>query len=324
MIRATAFIVSMLLLLARPIATTAQEARNMPVIGFLATLEPEQYLPTFRSALADLGWIEGRTIRIELRSADGQHGRLPALAAELARLPVAVIVTADGTPPALAAKKATASIPIVFVTAGDPIDFGIVSNFAKPGGNITGFGGSITMVHKRLELLREIVPHVKRVALLTNATNPIQPRQFQETERAARQLGIKVTEVPVRGAAEFGAAFQAIQREGVDALIVSGDALFVWNRADLVARVARARLPSVHTHRAIADVGGLLSFTVDYPELHRKAAGYVDRILRGTKPGDLPVQEATTFEFVINLKTAKALGLSIPPAVLLRANRTIE
>ena len=296
-------------------AATAQEARNAPVIGFLATSDTEQWLPAFRSALADLGWIEGRTIRIEPRSADGQHERLPALAAELVRFAVSVIVTAGGTPPALAAKKATASIPIVFVTAGDPVELGIVSNFAKPGGNITGFGGSITMIDKRLELLLEIVPHVKRVAYLTNATNPLRPRQFQETERAARQLGIKVTEVPVRGPGEFGAAFQVMQREGVGGLVIAGDALFYRHRADLVARAARARLPSVHTDRPIADAGGLLSFTVGVSELHRKAAGYVDRILRGAKPGDLPVQEATKFEVVINLKTAKALGLTIPPSV---------
>lgn len=224
---------------------------------------------------------------------------MQALAAELVRLAVSVIVTADGTPPALAAKKATARIPIVFVTAGDPIDFGVISNFANPGGNITGFGGNITMIHKRLELLREIVPNVKRVAFLTNATSPIRPRQFQETQRAAGQLGIKVTEVPVRGPGEFDAAFLVMQRERVDALVIAGDAMFVVNRENLMTRVARARLPSVHTARPLAEAGGLLSLMVDYADLHRKAAG-------------------------INLKTAKALGLTIPPSVLLRADRVIE
>jgi putative tryptophan/tyrosine transport system substrate-binding protein len=305
-------------------AATAQEARIPPVIGFLVTGDLEQWLPAFRSGLADLGWVEGQTIRIETRSAEGQHERVPALAAELVRLPVSVIVTADGTPPALAAKKATASIPIVFATAGDPIDFGIVSNLARPGGNITGFGGSITMIHKRLELLREIVPHVKRVAFLTNATNPIRSRQLKETDRAARQFGIKVTEVPVRGPGDFDTAFQMMRREGVNAVIIAGDVMVAVNRQDLITRVARARLPSVHTSRALADAGGLLSFTVDYADLHRKAAGYVDRILRGERPGELPVQEATKFEFVINLKTAKTLGLTIPPSVLLRADRVIE
>jgi putative ABC transport system substrate-binding protein len=183
---------------------------------------------------------------------------------------------------------------------------------------------AIALIVSTQELLREIVPNVKRVAFLTNATSPIRPRQFQETDRAARQFGIKVTEVPVRGPGDFDTAFQTIRREGVDAVIIAGDAMFVLNREDLMTRVARARLPSVHTARPLAEAGGLLSLTVDYADLHRQAAGYVDRILKGAAPGDLPVQEATKFDFLINLKTAKALGLTIPPSVLLRADRVIE
>jgi ABC-type uncharacterized transport system substrate-binding protein len=313
-------------ILAIPLAADAQEhkAGKVPVIGVLSASDLSPWIKAFRPALADLGWMEGRSVHFEARSAEGKHERLRVLAEELVRLHVTVIVTTDGTPPALAAKKATASIPIVFVTAGDPVAFGIVSSFARPSGNITGFGGRVTVGQKRLELLREVAPHATRVAILTNPTNPIQPTLSRTAESAARQLGVKLYDIEVRGPEDFDRAFQKMLREGAEALVVSGDVMLLHHRANLVARVAKTRLPAIYADRAFAEAGGLMSYNVDFEDLLRKAAGYVDRILRGAKLSDLLVQEATKFQLSVNLKTAKSLGLTIPESVLLRADQVIE
>jgi putative ABC transport system substrate-binding protein len=312
-------------LLLGSLAAEAQKPEKVTTIGFLSEsfLEPVN-TDGFRRDLADRGWVEGQNLRIEHRSADGKNERLPALLADLIRLRVALIVTGFGTPSALAAKKATASIPIVFVTGGDPVAFGIVSNLAKPGGNITGFGGDITAIQKRVELLRAAAPRVKRVAFLANVMNPIHPRLFSATKKAAQQLGLTMHEVAVRDAREFVGAFETMQRERMDALFVPGDAMFTQHRAQLVLQVTKARLPAIYANRVFPDDGGLMSFSVDPPDLFRRAASHVDKILRGARAGDLPVEEAIKFELVLNVRTAKALGLTISPALRLRADHVIE
>jgi ABC-type uncharacterized transport system substrate-binding protein len=303
-----------------PRVAAAQPSGSATVIGFVTERAlPPRYLDALRQGLTERGWVEGRSLRIETRSADGDLEQLPGLVAELIGLGVGLIVTGIGTPAALAAKKATAKIPIVFVTGGDPVDFGIVPNMAKPGGNITGLGGGITAIQKRLELLREVSPRVKQVAFLLNLTNPIHPRILGAMEKVAGPLGIRLHEVGVFGATEFDDAFKTIRTKRFDALFVPGDAMFSKNRAQLVSLAAKARLPAMYGDRLFPDAGGLMSFSVDLVELCGRAAAHVDRILRGARAGDLPVEEATKFEVAINLKTAKALGLTIPASLLRRA-----
>jgi putative ABC transport system substrate-binding protein len=291
-----------------PRMAEGQPAGKLAVIGFVSerVLLP-RYLDALRGGLADRGWVEGRGFRIEPRSAEGDLERLPGLVAELIGLGVSLIVTGIGTPVALAARRATAKIPIVFVTGGDPVDFGIVSNVAKPGGNITGYGGGIALIQQRIALLREASPRVKRMAFLVNLTNPIHPRILRAAVRAGAPLGITLEEIGVFEATEFGDAFKRIAAKRLDALFVPGDAMFSHHRARLVAFAAAARLPT------------LMSLSVDLVALCGRAAGHVDRILRGAPAGDLPVEEADGFELVINLNTARTLGLTIPAALLQRA-----
>jgi putative ABC transport system substrate-binding protein len=277
-----------------------------------------------RRGLGERGWVEGQSFRIEHRSAEGNLERLPGLAAELISLGVALIVTGIGTPAALVAKRSTAAIPIVFVTGGDPIAFGIVSNLTKPSGDITGLGGGIRAIQKRIELLREATPRVKRVAFLMNLTNPIHPQIFSATEKAAGQFGLTMHEVGVFEARELDEAFKTMQSKRMDALFVPGDAMFSFNRAQLVGVALKARVPTIYGDRLFPDAGGLMSFSVDLVELCRRAAGHVDKILRGARAGDLPVEEAVKFEGVINLKAAKALGLTIPPSLLQRADEILQ
>lgn len=297
-----------------PLAGEAQEASKVTTIGLLSerSFEPLT-IDAFRRDLADRGWVVGQNIRVEHRSAEGKLERLPEL-----------IVTGIGTPAALAAKKATNTIPIVFVTGGDPVDFGIVSNLAKPGGNITGFGGGVTATQKRLELLREIAPRVKRVAFLSNVTNPIYPRIFSAIETAARQLDLTMHESRVRDARDFADAFETMQRRRMDALFVPGDSMFSQHRAQLVAQAAKARLPAIYSSRAFPEDGGLMSFGTNPVDLFRRAASHVDKILRGANAGELPVEGALKFELVVNTKTARALGLTVPQTLLLRADQVIE
>ncbi|PYO53316.1 MAG: hypothetical protein DMD84_06290 [Candidatus Rokuibacteriota bacterium] len=294
-----------------PRMAEGQPAGKLAAIGFVSErVLPPRYLDALREGLAERGWIEGRGFRIEPRSAD---------VVELIGLGVTLIVTGIGTPVALAAKRATAKIPIVFVTGGDPVDFGIVPSAAKPGGNITGYGGGSSLIQKRIALVQETSPRVKRMAFLVNLTNPIHPRILRAAVSAGAPLGITLEEIGVFEAAEFGDAFKRIAAKRLDALFVPGDAMFSHHRARLVALAGAARLPAMYGDRLFPDAGGLMSLSVDLVELCRRAAGHVDKILRGTRAGDLPVEEADRFELVINLTAAQTLGLTIPAALRQRA-----
>ena len=314
-------------LLAAPLAARAQQAAKVPGIGFLgnstAALEANLVGP-FREGLRELGYVEGRNILIEYRWAEGKYERFPALIAELIALKVDVIVTA-GTPASLAVKKATTSIPLVMVAVGDPIGVGLVASLARPGGNSTGLTSIAPELEgKRLELLREVVPKLSHIAVLWNPDNPFHAGSLKETRAAAQVLGIKVQLLGIRVSEEFPAAFAAILKERAGALLVLADRLFLHNRARIVDFEAKHRLPGVYAYRELVEAGGLMSFGPSYAGMHRRAAYYVDRILKGAKPADLPVEQPTKFELMINLKTAKALGLTIPPSVLQRADQIIQ
>ena len=314
-------------ILAAPLAARAQQAAKVPRIGFLgnstAALEVNLVGP-FREGLGELGYAEGRNILIEYRWAEGKYERFPALIAELIALKVDVIVTA-GTPASLAVRKATTSIPLVMVAVGDPIGVGLVASLARPGGNVTGLSSIAPELEgKRLELLREVVPKLSHIAVLWNPDNPFHAGSLKETRAAAQVLGIKVQLLGVRVSEEFPAAFAAILRERPGALLVLADRLFLHNRARIVDFEAKHRLPGVYAYRELVEAGGLMSFGPSYPGMHRRAAYYVDKILKGFKPADLPVEQPTKFELMINLKAAKALGLTIPPTLLVRADAVIE
>ena len=314
-------------LLAAPLRADAQPAAKVPRIGFLgnstAALEANLVGP-FREGLRELGYVEGRNILIEYRWAEGKNERLPALIADLIALKVDVIVTA-GTPAALAVKKATTSIPLVMAAVGDPIGVGLVASLARPGGNVTGLSAIAPELEgKRLELLREVVPRLSHIAVLWNPDNPFQPGSLKEARAAAQVLGIKVQLLGVRTAEDFPAAFAAILKERPDALLVLADRIFLHNRARIVDFEAKRRLPGMYPYRELVEAGGLMSFGPSYADMHRRAATYVDKILKGAKPADLPVEQPTKFDLVINLKTAKALGLTIPPSLLGRADEVIQ
>ncbi|OGA67271.1 MAG: hypothetical protein A3F77_06660 [Betaproteobacteria bacterium RIFCSPLOWO2_12_FULL_67_28] len=312
---------------AAPLAAEAQPAGKVPRIGFLgnstAALEANLVGP-FREGLRDLGYVEGRNVLIEYRWAEGKYERFPALIGELVALNVDVIVTA-GTPATLAVKKATTSVPIVMVAVGDPIGTGIVPSLSQPGGNITGLTSiSPELDGKRLELLREVFPDVSHVAVLWNADSPLQFVGERRTHAAAEVLHIKVLSLGVRNEEGLEKAFAAIARERPGALLVLADRLFLHHRARIMDFATKHRLPGVHAYRELVEAGGLMSFGPNYAEMHRRAAYFVDRILKGAKSADLPVERPATFELVINLKAAKALKLTIPQAVLLRADDVIQ
>jgi len=314
-------------LLAAPLAAEAQQAARVPRIGFLgnstAALEANLVGP-FREGLREFGYVEGRNILIEYRWAEGQYERFPALIAELIALKVDVIVTA-GTPAALAVRKATTSIPLVMAAVGDPIGVGLVASLARPGGNATGLTAIAPELEgKRLELLREVVPKLSHIAVLWNPDNSFHVGSLKETRAAAQVLGIKVQPLGVRVSEEFPAAFAAILRERPGALLVLADRIFLHNRVGIVDFEAKHRLPGVYAYRELVEAGGLMSFGPSYAGMHRRAAYYVDKILKGAKPADLPVEQPTKFELVINLKAAKALGLTIPQSLLLRADELIQ
>jgi putative ABC transport system substrate-binding protein len=316
-----------LILLAAPLAAQAQQAGKVSRVGFLgnstAALEANLVGP-FREGLRELGYVEGRNILIEYRWADGKYERFPTLIAELAALKVDVIVTA-GTPAALAVKKTTPSIPLVMVAVGDPIGVGLVASLARPSGNVTGLSSIAPELEgKRLELLREVMPKLSHVAVLWNPDNPFHAGSLKETRVAGQVLGIKVQLLGIRASEEFPAAFAAIVRERPGALLVLADRLFLHNRARIVDFEAKHRLPGVYAYRELVEAGGLMSFGPSYAGMHRRAAYYVDKILKGAKPADLPVEQPTKFELRINLKAAKALGLTIPPSLLQRADEVIQ
>jgi len=314
-------------LLASPLAAEAQQGGKVYRVAFLgnstAALEANLVGP-FREGLRDLGYVEGRNILIEYRWAEGKYERFPALIAELAALKVDVIVTA-GTPAALAVKKTTPSIPLVMAAVGDPIGVGLVASLARPGGNATGLSAIAPELEgKRLELLREVVSKLSHIAVLWNPDNPLHAGSLKETRAAAQVLGIKVQLLGVRVSEDFPAAFAAILRERPGALLVLADRIFLHNRARIVDFEAKHRLPGVYAYRELVEAGGLMSFGPSYAGMHRRAATYVDKILKGAKPADLPVEQPTRFELMINLKAAKALGLKIPPSLLARADEVIR
>jgi len=312
-----------------PVAAEAQQAAKVARIGFLATnLAASPHMAeAFRQGLRDLGYVEGRNLAIETRDAGGKHERLPALAAELVALKVDVIV-AGSTPGALAAKQATGTLPIVFTAAADPVTDGLVTSLARPGGNVTGLS-SLTpeLVGKRLEQLTQAVPGVTRVAALWQpggAGERTDRDTLKGADVAARALGVRLQVVDARGPEDFDRAFSDMTRARAGALTVLGSAMFNSERSRLVNLAAKHRLPAVYQWREFVDTGGLMSYGANLADLNRRAAVYVDKILKGAKPGDLPVEQPTKFELAINLKTAKALGLTIPQSVLGRADEVIQ
>jgi len=315
-------------LLAAPFTADAQPAGKVYRVGYLTagsvTANP-RVLEAFRQGLRELGWVEGQNIVIEYRSAEGHFDRLPDLAAELVRLKVDVIVAAP-TPAVLAAKSATGTVPIVGVSLTGPVELGLIASLARPGGNVTGVSYSVgtDIFGKDLELLKEIVPKVRRVAVLSNPDGPAQPITIRNVKDAARSLGLQLQLVEARGPGDFNGAFAAMARERVGALFVVTDPVFIPHRARLVDLAAKNRLPSIFTQRADVEAGGLISYGPNFSDMYRRAAIYVDKILKGARPADLPVEQPTKFELVINLKTAKALGLTIPPPLLARADEVIQ
>jgi putative ABC transport system substrate-binding protein len=310
-----------------PLAGEAQPAGNVHRIGFLgnstAALEAHLVGP-FREGLRELGYAEGQNIVIEYRWAEGKYGRFPALIAELLAQKVELIVTA-GTPASLAVKKATTSVPLVMVGVGDPVATGLVASLKRPGGNVTGLTSIADETEgKKLELLREVLPTLSRIAVLSNPENQSMEAVLKEMRAAAQVPGMKVQVFDVRTSGELDETFKAIVREQPGVLRVLGDRLFLHNRQRIMDFATKQRLPVVPGHPELVEAGGLMSFGPSYPDMHRRAAYFVDRILKGTKPADLPVERPAKFELVVNLTAAKALGLKIPPSVLRRADRVIE
>jgi len=326
--RAALTVVLALGLLAAPLAAEAQQAGRVPRIGFLGSTSPSDRPPlldAFRQGLRELGWVEGQNVVIDYRFAEGRFDRLPDLAAELVRLKVDIIL-GPGTPAAAAAKNATETIPIVMISVRDPVGTGLIASLARPGGNVTGVSDSVGLeiAGKQLELLKESVPKVRRVAILSNPANLYHPLAIRELNVAARSLGVQLQLLEARGPNEFDGAFVAMATERVGALLVLADAMFNLHRTRLADLAARSRLPAAYGWREYVEAGGLMSYGPRLRDLYRRSATYVDKILKGAKPGDLPVEQPTKFELVINLKTAKALGLTIPPSLLLRADQVIE
>jgi putative ABC transport system substrate-binding protein len=309
-----------------PLAARAQQAGKLPTIGFLGASTPSawnQWTAAFVQRLRELGWTEGRTIAIEYRWAELREERLAELAAELVRLKVDVIVT-SGTPQVLAAKQATSVIPIVFAAAGDPVGNNLVASLARPGGNVTGLANLTPETGgKRLEFLREVVPGLRRLAILANVSNPAVVLEIAEAQAAARMLGLEVVTPEIRRAEDIAPAFKALEGR-VEALYVSTDALVITNRARIHTLAMGVRLPTMYPSREYVEAGGLMSYGVNLPDQFRRTADYVDKILRGAKPGDIPVEQPTKFDLIINLTTAKTLGLTIPESFLLRADEVIE
>ena len=309
-------------LLVAPLTVTAQPRRTVPRVGIL-TPAAEASTPlweAFRQGLRDLGYVEGTNIVLEYRFAAGQNERLPALAAELVHLQVDLMVT-NNPAGAQAAKDATETIPIVTATGGHHV----VASLARPGGNITGLTlMAPELASKRLELLKEALPHVSRVAVLQNAGNPVSPDELREVEAAARGLGLQLQSLAVWHLDELDSVFAVMTREGAEALIALADAVFWNHRTRVVALAAQHRLPAVFDAREFAEAGGLMTYGPSVPDSYRRAAVYVDKILKGTKPADLPVEQPVKFELVLNLKTAKALGMMMPPSLLLLADEVIK
>ena len=309
-----------------PLAVRAQQGDRLPTIGFLGQSTrsaASEWVSAFVQRLRELGWTEGRTIAIEYRWSEGRAERAAQSAAEFVRLKVNVIVT-SGTPQTLATKQATSIIPIVFATAGDPVGNGLVANLARPGGNITGLSlQSNDIAGKRIELLREIVPGLRRLAILANVGNPFSVLELGEAQAAARALGLEVGTLEIRRPEDIAPGFEALKGRA-EALYVCTDGLVNANRIRINTSALSARLPTMHGYRDYVEAGGLMSYGANLPDLFRRSADYVDKILRGAKPGDIPVEQPTKFDLVVNLTTAKALGLEIPATLLATADEVIE
>jgi len=309
-----------------PLAARAQQTRKVPTIGFLGANTPtvqSHWTAAFVQRLRELGWIEGRTIAIEYRWAEGRHERFAEIAAEFVRLKVDVIfTTAYG---AFEARQATSVIPVVFTLANNPLASGLVASLARPGGNVTGLSNQQTdLAGKKVDLLREVVPGLRRLAILANVGSPNAVlEEIGEVQIAARTLGLDVATFEIRRAEDIAPAFDALKGRA-DALYVVGDPLTATNRVRINTLALAARLPTMFSAREPVEAGGLISYGTNYPDLYRRAAEFVDKILRGTKPADIPVEQPTRFELIVNLTTAKALGLTIPETFLVRADEVIE
>jgi len=296
-------------------------------LGYLGPGSPSAQpgLVAFQRELRERGYIEGKNLIVEYRWAEGRDDRLQALANELVRMKPDIVVVEAHTPAIQAAKRATTSIPIVMSVSGDPVGSGLVRSLARPGGNLTGLTVlSPELAGKRLELLREAVPAASRVAVVWNPSNPPKVEEWRQTEEAARKLGIKLQSLEVRSSADFDSAFRVAERDRPDALIAFSDGLVNDHRALIVKFAARNRLPDLYTYREFIVTGGLISYGPSQVDLRRRAAIYVDKILKGAKPGDLPIEQPEKFELIVNLKTAKALGMSVPKSVLMRADEVMR
>jgi putative ABC transport system substrate-binding protein len=309
-----------------PLAARAQQSGSLRTIGFLGPNThsvASERLAAFVQRLRELGWIEGRTVAIEYRWAEGRKERAAEIAAEFVRLEVDVIVT-QSTPAVLAAKQATSVIPIVIASAGDPVGTGVVTTLARPGGNITGLSGQATdTAAKRLELLREVVPNLRRLAIMSNVGNPFNALEMEEVQAAARALGLEIAALEIRRGEDIAPAFETLKGRA-DALYVCIDPLVHTHRIRINTLALAARLPTMHGSREPVEAAGLMSYGPNLPDLWRRGGDYVDKILHGAKPGDIPVEQPRKFDLVINLTTAQALGLEVPPTLLARADEVIE
>jgi putative ABC transport system substrate-binding protein len=319
-----------LLLFPAPLGTTAaQPSEKLPRVGYLsrgAHSDPvlQRNLEAFRQGLRELGYVDGQNIAIESRWTEGKDDRLPALAADLVRSKVDVIVVGSG-PSTQAAQQATRTIPIVMSLVADPVGSGLVASLARPGGNVTGLTVmSPDLATKQVQLLKEVVPKVSRVALLTNPANPSSARFLREAEAAAQALGVRLQTLEARNRQEIDSAFAALTSERAGALLILPDGVFLSQRSQIAELAAKRRLPSMYLVREYVEAGGLMSYGANFLDLMRRAATFVDKILKGAKPADLPVAQPTKFELVINLRTAKAIGLTIPPSLLQRADQIID
>ncbi len=314
-------------LLAAPFPAGAQQPVKIPRIGYLLArtrADTAHLTNAFRQGLRELGYVEGQTIAIEYRWAEGRLEKLPDLAAELVRFKLDVIVTA-GEASIRAARQATSTIPIVMATAGDPVGSGLIASLARPGGNLTGLSILATdLSGKRLELIKETLPKLSRAAVLWNPDNAVKVLELKETQAAARALGVTLQVAQVRGPNDFEIAFSAITRGRPDALVTLVESLTLLHRARIADFALKSRLPMIAELREFAEAGGLMTYGPSQPDLFRRAATYVDKILKGAKPADLPVEQPMRFEFVINMKTAKTLGLTIPQSILIRADQVIQ
>jgi putative tryptophan/tyrosine transport system substrate-binding protein len=309
-----------------PMAARAQQAGKLPTIGFFSprsAAAASSSVAALVKRLGELGWIEGRTVAIQYRWADGRDEQLAAIAGEFARLKVDVIVT-HATAPVIAAKQATAVIPIVFASAADPVGKGLVASLSRPGGNVTGISSlTVELAGKRLELLRELIPSVHRLAIMTNADGPGAVLEMADAQAAARTLGLEIVTSEIRRAEDIAPALEALKGRA-DALYVVTDRLVNTNRIRINTLALGARLPTMHGSQDYVEAGGLISYGPDVSSMYRRAAEMVDKILRGAKPADIPVEQPTKFNLVVNRKTANALGLAIPEAFLARADQVIE